>query len=159
LLQGSFDQVVSYVNAPLLAEQRGVSVAETRCDKSEDYANLVITRVVRNDDGHERTRQVDGTIFNERDPHIVGIQGLRLDVVPEGTLLVIPNTDKPGMIGRVGTLLGNAGMNIAGCKWAAPQSGERAVMVISLEEPVPPEVIEQLDAQPDLFGARQVDLR
>lgn len=159
LLQGSFDQVVSYVNAPMLAEQRGVSVSETKCDKSEDYANLVVTRVVRNDDGHERTRQVDGTIFNERDPHIVGIQGLRLDVVPEGTLLVIPNTDKPGMIGRVGTLLGGAGINIVGMQVGRTAVGERAVMVISLEEPVSPEIIEQLDAQPDLFGARQVDLR
>jgi D-3-phosphoglycerate dehydrogenase len=89
----------------------------------------------------------------------VGIQGLRLDVVPQGTLLVIPNTDRPGMIGRVGTLLGSANINIAGMQVGRTAVGERAVMVISLEEPVSPEIIEQLDGQPDLFGARQVDLR
>ena len=159
LLQPSFDKVVSYVNAPILAEQRGVSVSETKCDKSGDYSNLVITRVVRNDDGHERTRQIDGTIFNEHVPHIVGIQGLRVDVVPEGTLLVIPNTDKPGMIGRVGTILGNAQINISGMQVGRTEVGERAVMVISLEEPVEDRVLEELEKQDDLFGARQVDLR
>ncbi|MBV9467610.1 MAG: phosphoglycerate dehydrogenase [Abitibacteriaceae bacterium] len=159
LLQPSFDQVVTYVNAPILAEQRGVAVTETKCHKSEDYANLIETRVTRNDDSHQRVRQVDGTIFNERDPHIVGIQGLRVDVIPQGTLLIIPNTDKPGMIGSVGTILGSAGVNIVGMQVGRRNVGERAVMVISLEEPAPPEVLKQLDAQPDLFGARQVDLR
>ncbi len=159
LLQPSFDQVVSYVNAPILAEQRGVAITESKCARSEDYANLIVTRVVRNDQGRERVRQLDGTIFNERDPHIVGIQGLRVDVVPQGTLLVIPNTDKPGMIGRVGTILGEGGINIVGMQVGRRAVGERAVMVISLEEPVPEAVIAQLDAQPDLFGVRQVDLR
>jgi D-3-phosphoglycerate dehydrogenase len=159
LLQPSFDQVVSYVNAPMLAEARGVSVAETKCAKSEDYANLIVTRVTRNDDGHERAREVEGTVFNERDPHIVGIQGLRLDVVPQGTLLVIPNTDRPGMIGRVGTLLGNAGINIVGMQVGRKAVGERAVMVISLEAPIPDKLVDELNQQPDLFGARQVDLR
>jgi len=159
LLQPSFDQVVTYVNAPILAEQRGVAVTESKCARSEDYANLIETRVARHDDGHQRVRQVDGTIFNERDPHIVGIQGLRIDVVPQGTLLILPNTDKPGMIGLVGTLLGSAGVNIVGMQVGRKQVGERAVMVISLEQPAPQQVLDQLDAQSDLFGARQVDLR
>lgn len=159
LLQPSFDQVVTYVNAPVLAEQRGVEVTESKCHKSEDYANLIETRVTRNDNGQQRVREVDGTVFNERDPHIVSIQGLRLDVVPEGTLLVIPNTDRPGMIGLVGTILGSAGVNIVRMQVGRRNVGERAVMVITLEEPAPQEVITHLDAQPDLFGARQVDMR
>ncbi len=159
LLQGSFEQPVSYVNAPTLAQSRGVTITEIKCDRSDDYANLVETRVVRNDDGHERTREVDGTIFNEKEPTIVKIQGLRVDVRPEGTLLMIPNTDKPGMIGRVGTLIGKAGVNISGMQVGRTAVGERAVMVLNLDGPVPPEVIAELDAQDDLFGARQVDLR
>ncbi|MDQ3812839.1 MAG: phosphoglycerate dehydrogenase [Armatimonadota bacterium] len=159
LLQPSFDQVVSYVNAPILAEQRGVSVTETKCAKSEDYANLIETRVTRSDDGRPHVVQIDGTIFNERDPHIVGIQGLRVDVVPEGTLLIIFNTDKPGMIGVVGSILGSAGMNIEGMQVGRRKVGERAVMAITLEYPAPPYVLEQLSRQHDLFGVRQVDLR
>jgi D-3-phosphoglycerate dehydrogenase / 2-oxoglutarate reductase len=159
LLQSSFEQPVSYVNAPALAHARGVTVTEIKCDSIEDYANLVETRVVRNDAGYQRTRQIDGTIFNDKDAAIVKIQGLRVDVRPEGTLLVVPNTDKPGMIGRVGTILGNAGANIAGMQVGRTAVGEKAVMVLNLEEPVSPEVIAELDAQPDLFGARQVDLR
>lgn len=158
LLQPSFDQVVSYVNAPVLAEARGVTVTESKSGQSEDYANLIETTVIRNDEGHERARQIDGTVFNERDPHIVSIQGLRVDVIPEGTLLVVPNTDRPGMIGHVGTILGNAGINIVGMQVGRKEVGERAVMVLSLEAPVPQEVIEQLDEEDDLFGARQIDL-
>jgi D-3-phosphoglycerate dehydrogenase len=157
LLQPSFDTPVTYVNAPLLAQQRGVGITESKSARSEDYANLIETRVVRSDNGHERTREIDGTVF-ERAPHIVAIQGLRVDVVPEGTLLVIPNTDRPGMIGRVGTLLGDDGINIVGMQVGRKERGERAVMVLSLEEAVPPATIAKLDAMEDLFGARQIDM-
>lgn len=159
LLQSSFDQVVSYVNAPMLAEARGVAIVETKDSRSGDYANLIETRVTRNDDGHQRVRQVDGTVFNGREAHIVGIQGLRVDVVPEGTLLVLPNTDKPGMIGVVGTILGSSGVNIVAMEVGRKNVGERAVMVISLEAPVEQEVLDKLNEQADLFGVKQVDLR
>ncbi|MDF2440109.1 MAG: D-3-phosphoglycerate dehydrogenase / 2-oxoglutarate reductase [Abditibacteriota bacterium] len=159
LLQDAFGGTVSYVNAPMLAEQRGLAVTEVKKSKSGDYANLIETCVTRVDNDHQRVRQIDGTVFNGREAHIVGIQGLRVDVVPEGTLLVIPNTDKPGMIGTVGTLLGSAGINIVSMEVGRRNVGERAVMVISLEEPVAAEVLDKLNEQPDLFGARQVDLR
>ncbi|HEX8552604.1 MAG TPA: phosphoglycerate dehydrogenase [Abditibacteriaceae bacterium] len=157
LLQPSFDTPVTYVNAPMLAQQRGVGITESKSARSDDYANLIETRVVRNDDGHERAREIDGTVF-ERVPHIVAIQGLRVDVVPEGTLLVIPNTDRPGMVGRVGTLLGDAAINIVGMQVGRKERGERAVMVLSLDEAVPQSTLEQLDAMEDLFGARQIDM-
>ena len=159
LLQPSLDQVVSYVNAPLLAEQRGITITESKCSKSESYANLIESRVTCNEDGQLKVRQVDGTVFHEHEARIVGIQGLRVDVVPEGTLIIVFNTDKPGVIGRVGTLLGNESVNIVGMQVGRKQVGERAVMVISLEEPAPQTVIDQLNAMPDLFGGRQVDLR
>jgi D-3-phosphoglycerate dehydrogenase len=158
LLQPSFDQAVTYVNAPTLAEARGVAVSETKCAKTKGYANLIEARVTFNDEGRQRVRQIDGTIFNGRDPHIVGIQGLRVDVVPEGHLLVIPNTDRPGMIGVVGTILGKAGVNIIAMHVGRKNFGERAVQVLTIENPVPPEAIAELDAHPDLFGARLVDL-
>lgn len=159
LLQPSFEQPVTYVNAPQLAEARGVALRETKCDQTKGYASLVEARVNWNDDGRIRVRQIDGTIFNGRDPHIVGIQGLKLDVPTQGNLLVLFNTDKPGMIGTVGTLLGSAGVNIIGMHVGRKTMGERAVTVLTCEEPIPDEVLRQLDAQPDLFGARQVDLR
>lgn len=158
LLQGQVEQV-TYVNAPALAEARGIEVVETKRAKSGDYANLVQTVSVRNDNGHHRTRQVDGTIFNGTEPHIVEIQSLRVDVVPEGTILLIPNHDRPGMIGSVGTILGEAKVNIVGMQVGRRAVGERAVMIIKLEEPVSQEVIAKLDAVPDLFGARLIDLR
>lgn len=157
LLQPSFDHVVSYVNAPTLAAERGVVITETKRQNPHGYANLVETRVVRDDNGRQRVRQIDGTLFNT-EPFIVGIQGLRIDVHPSGHLLVIFNTDKPGMIGTVGALLGAAGINISGMHVGRKEVGERAVMVVSVEKSVPPEVLEELMKHPDLFGARQVDL-
>ena len=159
LLQGAFEQTVSYVNAPQLAQSRGIEIKEARQNKSGDYANLIESRVTRNDNGHQRVRAIEGTIFNGREAHIVGIQGLRVDVVPRGTLLILPNTDKPGMIGVVGTILGQSGINIGAMEVGRKAVGERAVMVISLEEPVGQDVLDKLNAQADLFGARQVDLR
>jgi D-3-phosphoglycerate dehydrogenase len=158
LLQGTVDNV-SYVNAPALAEARGIQIIEKKVGTSGDYANLVETISTRNDGDHIRTRQVDGTIFNKKDPHITEIQGLRVDVVPDGTLLLIPNHDRPGMIGHVGTILGDAGVNIVGMQVGRKAVGERAVMIINLEEPVSDEVIAKLDSVPDLFGARLIDLR
>jgi D-3-phosphoglycerate dehydrogenase len=158
LLQGTVENV-SYVNAPTLAEARGIEVIEKKMQTSGDYANLVETISTRNDEDHIRTRQVDGTIFNKKDPHITSIQNLRVDVVPDGTLLLIPNHDRPGMIGHVGTILGDAGVNIVGMQVGRRAVGERAVMIINLEEPVSDDVIAKLDAVPDLFGARLIDLR
>ena len=83
---------------------------------------------------------------------------LRVDVVPEGHCSV-PNTDKPGMIGLVGTILGSSGVNIVAMEVGRKNVGERAVMVISLEAPVEQEVLDKLNDQADLFGVKQVDLR
>ena len=159
LLQGSFDQPVTYVNAPALAESRGVAVKESKESRSVGYADLIQTRVARNDNGHGRVRQIDGTVFNGGEPRIVAIQGLRVDVTLGGTMLIIPNTDKPGMIGIVGTILGQAGINITAMEVGRKNIGERAVMIISLEKPVEDSVMQKLSSHPDLFGARQVDLR
>ena len=158
LLSGQVDNV-SYVNAPTLAQARGVEVVESKRASVGDYANLVATCSTRDDNGHSRSRQVDGTVFNGREAHIVSIQDLRVDIVPEGTILLIPNHDRPGMIGHVGTILGRHKVNIAGMQVGRKAVGERAVMIINLEEPVSQEVINELDAVPDLFGARLIDLR
>jgi D-3-phosphoglycerate dehydrogenase len=158
LLQDTVENV-TYVNAPQLAKARGIEIEERKSAASGDYANEIETNSVRNDDGHIRSRLVSGTIFNDKEPHIVAIQGLRVDVVPDGTLLMIPNHDRPGMIGAVGTILGAHNVNIAGMQVGRRAVGERAVMVIKLEEPVERAVITELDAVPDLFGARLIDLR
>jgi D-3-phosphoglycerate dehydrogenase len=158
LLMGTVDNV-SYVNAPALAEARGIQVIQTKNPDSPNYQNLVQTKSHRFDEGEMRFRGVDGTIFNGTEPHIVSIQGLRVDVVPEDVLLLIPNHDSPGMVGKVGTILGDANVNIVGMQVGRKAVGERAVMLINLDEPVSDEIIEKIDAVPNLFGARIIDLR
>ena len=143
---------VSFVNAPQIAEQRGISVRETTSSDALDYVNLI---VVRGDQG----THVAATLFGKHQaPRIVGIDGHQVDLPPARYMLVVHNDDSPGMIGRVGTVLGEAGLNISNMDVGQSPSGEAALMVIATETPVPPEVVELVTRQTGVQSARAIDL-
>ncbi len=143
---------VSFVNAPQIAEQRGISVRETKSSDALDYVNLI---VVRGDQG----THVAATLFGKyQAPRIVGIDGHQVDLPPARHMLVVHNDDSPGMIGRVGTVLGEAGLNISNMDVGQSPSGEAALMVIATETPVPPEVVEVVTRQTGVQSARAIDL-
>src|SRR6476661_972012 len=143
---------VSYVNAPQIAEQRGISVRETKSSDALDYVNLI---VVRGDQG----THVAATLFGKHQvPRIVGIDGHSVDLPPAQHMLVVHNDASPGMIGRVASVLGNAGLNISNMDVGQSPSGEAALMVIATETPVPAEVVEAVTRQPGVQSARAIDL-
>jgi D-3-phosphoglycerate dehydrogenase / 2-oxoglutarate reductase len=143
---------VSFVNAPQIAEQRGISVRETKSSDALDYVNLI---VVRGDQG----THVAATLFGKQQaPRIVGIDGHQVDLPPARYMLVVHNDDSPGMIGRVGTVLGEAGLNISNMDVGQSPSGEAALMVIATETPVPPEVVDLVTRQAGVQSARAIDL-
>jgi D-3-phosphoglycerate dehydrogenase len=143
---------VSYVNAPQIAEQRGISVRETKSSDARDYVNLI---VVRGDQG----THVAATLFGKHQvPRIVGIDGHQVDLPPARHMLVVHNDDSPGMIGRVGTVLGDAGINISNMDVGQSPSGEAALMVIATETPVPAEVVQHVTRQVGVQSARAIDL-
>ena len=143
---------VSFVNAPQIAEQRGISVRETKSSDALDYVNLI---VVRGDQG----THVAATLFGKsQSPRIVGIDGHQVDLPPAQHMLVVHNDDSPGMIGRVATVLGDAGLNISNMDVGQSPSGEAALMVIATETPVPPSVVDLVTAQPGVKSARAIDL-
>ena len=143
---------VSFVNAPQIAEQRGISVRETKSSDALDYVNLI---VVRGDQG----THVAATLFGKHQaPRIVGIDGHQVDLPPARHMLVVHNDDSPGMIGRVATVLGEAGLNISNMDVGQSPSGEAALMVIATETPVPAEVVEQVTRQAGVQSARAIDL-
>jgi D-3-phosphoglycerate dehydrogenase len=143
---------VSFVNAPQIAEQRGISVRETKSSDALDYVNLI---VVRGDQG----THVAATLFGKsQSPRIVGIDGHQVDLPPARHMLVVHNDDTPGVIGRVGTVLGDAGCNISNMDVGQSPSGEAALMVIATESPLPPSVIDLVTAQPGVKSARAIDL-
>ena len=123
---------VNLVNALLVARNRGLHVAEQKSDEPADnYTNLISLRV---DSAGSFVRQVAGTVING-DPHIVRVDDYRVDVVPGGGyLLFCHHTDRPGVIGRIGTLLGNHDVNISFMQVGRRQPRGEAMMVLGLDE-------------------------
>jgi D-3-phosphoglycerate dehydrogenase len=131
---------VNAVNAPRLAEERGIEVTESKTRQTEDFQSLVTVTV---NDGDE-SLTVSGTLFAGDDPRIVRIDGYRVDAIPSGHMLVARNYDKPGVIGLIGSVLGDNDINIAGMFNARETIGGEALTVYSLDVDVPDEVLEQL---------------
>jgi D-3-phosphoglycerate dehydrogenase len=147
-------ETVNLVNAPALARSRGIRVTEERSTQPTDYASL-ITASVRT---HQEERSVSGTIFHGVGPRIIQINDYRVDVLPEGHAIVVEQIDRPGIIGRVGTLLGQHGINIAFMQVGRKEIGGRAVMVIMVDTPAPPELLEQIrQSHEAILDVHQVD--
>ncbi|MCU1428269.1 MAG: D-3-phosphoglycerate dehydrogenase [Actinomycetia bacterium] len=146
------DEPVSFVNAPQLAEQRGVSVRETKSSDARDYANLIS---VRGSGGPH----VAGTLFGKQEaPRIVGIDDHIVDLPPSSHMLVVHNEDRPGMIGLVATILGEAKLNISDMGVGRSSTGAAALMAIATDTPVPAELISRIVSMPGIQTARAIDL-
>ncbi|MFB6193496.1 MAG: phosphoglycerate dehydrogenase [Halobaculum sp.] len=145
---------VNAVNAPRIAEDRGVEVTESKTRQSEDFRSLV-TVTVR---GGDRELSVCGTLFAGEDPRIVRIDGYRVDARPYGQMLVARNRDEPGVIGFVGSVLGEAGVNIAGMYNARETRGGEALTVYNLDDSVPEAAIEELLSDDRLVSVTQISL-
>jgi D-3-phosphoglycerate dehydrogenase len=142
VLKGFFgatsDEPVSYVNAPQLAAERGIEVKDSSTSSTVDWINLVSV----SGGGH----QIAGTLVGLRaEPRLVQIDGHTLDVPPSAHLIIVHNDDRPGVIGRVGTILGDAGVNIADMDVGrSAKTHAAALMVIATTEAVAPEVVDAL---------------
>jgi D-3-phosphoglycerate dehydrogenase len=140
LLQPILTESVNLVNAPIIAEGRGIRIIESKSTAPEDYTTLLVVKVKM--DKGEKT--IEGTLFGKKDIRIVTIDGYPIDIVPEGALLVTTHIDKPGIIGRVGTVLGNNGVNIAGMHVGREGIGKQAVMVLNVDDTVSESVMKQI---------------
>lgn len=156
LLGHILDEPVNLINAPVVAEARGIRVVESRSREPQDYPSLITCRVTT--DGKEQA--LAGALFGRNDPRIVRFGEYRVDFQPSGHMLVSMHIDKPGMIGRVGTLLGEHHINIAGMHVgrSRPEPGGLSVMVLALDNPVPPEILAQLRELDGIMSATVVEL-
>jgi D-3-phosphoglycerate dehydrogenase len=149
------DEPVSFVNAPQLAEERGLTVRETKLTSARDYVNLVELRGVH----QGRVTEVAGTLYGTNEaPRIVGIDDHIVDLPPSRHMLVVRNSDVPGMIGRVGTILGEAKVNISDMDVGVSPEGDAALMALSTSSPVPEDVVAQILAEPGVVDARAIEL-
>ncbi|MEE8147121.1 MAG: phosphoglycerate dehydrogenase [Longimicrobiales bacterium] len=154
VLQTFMEEAVNTVNAPYLVKQRGIVVNESTTRATEDYTNLITVELVT-DKGRGT---VSGTIFGRKNPRIVRIDEVSLEAMPEGPILVFSNRDTPGVIGRVGTILGNNKINIAGIQLGRTAPQEDAVAVLNVDQPVNESVIAELLALPNLYYAKTITL-
>jgi D-3-phosphoglycerate dehydrogenase / 2-oxoglutarate reductase len=139
--QGRSDQPVNYVNAPLIAAERGVEVREERRRASRDFTNLV--RVEALVDG-EQVRVAGTTIGNDDRLWLVSALGFELDMELAPLLVFFRYDDVPGVIGRVGTMFGDAGINIANMTVSRTRRGGKALMALSIDQPAPTELVDRL---------------
>ena len=148
---------LNFVNTPALAKERGLKVETSHIRESTDYTSLVTLRLVSKGDGGESV--ASGTLIGPRmQPLIVEALGFTIDMAPEKHTLFIRNEDRPGMIGKVGTILGEHGINIGNMAVGRKAPGSPAAMAITVDEPVPDEVIEDLLEIPGFTDARAVSL-
>ncbi len=156
-LKGVFEPLewqVNAVNAPQVAADRGIEVRELMSHTSEDFQSLVTVRVTN--DGHEVS--VCGTQFAGGEPRIVRIDGYRVEAIPHGHMLVARNRDEPGVIGFIGTVLGEAGINIAGMFNGREVIGGEALSVYNLDEPVSDDVLARLNRDDRIIETKYISL-
>jgi D-3-phosphoglycerate dehydrogenase len=154
VLKGVFSDVVeeqvTYVNAPLLAEQRGLEVSLSSDIESPDYRNLITVRGAMAD-GTAVT--VSGTLFGKNQlPKLTEVDGFDIDLDLSGYLLFFVYTDRPGVVGTVGAALGQASVNIAGAQVSRTTRGGEALMAVTVDSPVTAELLGEIG---EGIGARQ----
>ena len=156
VLKGLLDPVVketvNYVNAELIAAGMGIELVESRSSHLDKYTNLITVRF------HAKscTREISGTVFAREELRIVDFFGYKLDFEPTPYVIAIQNVDLPGTIGRIGTLLGRHGINIAAMQWS--RKGEKAVSFVSVDGEVSDAVLKELVATEGVLKATMIKL-
>jgi D-3-phosphoglycerate dehydrogenase len=152
LLEAISDQV-NMVNAPVIARERGIKVIESKSTRPSDFASAITTRV-----SGCLERLVAGAVFHGGQPRIVRIDDFMLEAIPEGPTLLLLNHDRPGVVGHVGTVLGEEGVNISRMQLALVKERNEACMLVNVDSAPSANVMERLRSLPHMISAQLVDL-
>jgi len=152
VLSPFLQESINYVNAPGMAKSRGIRIKEVKFKDTENFANLIKVRVTTDKD----YCCVKGTLFG-KEGRIVMINDYRVDFVPKGWLMIGPHIDRPGMIGKVGTILGASRINIASMQVGRSEKAGNQMMVLAVESAIPQDVLEQLKAVDGILAATMVN--
>jgi len=153
-LMSRSSESVNLVNAPVLAQERGIQVLESKSYTPQDYLSLFGAAVHMAD---RPSLRVTGTVFGRQEARIVSMDGYRIDVIPEGLVLFCWHHDQPGIIGHVGTLLAGHAVNIAGMQVGRESLGGQAVMAVSVDHPILVQVQREIEQHPAIMRTRLVD--
>jgi len=154
LLYPILKEDVNYVNAPVVAKERGINVIESTTSKSEDFISLIKLRVKTS----KEERLVAGTIFGKSDPWIVQVDQFRIEAVPDRYMLLFHTFDRPGVIGNIGTSLGTHGINISRMQFGRERVEGKSLLLLSTDGPVLKEYIEQMKKLPHIISIDSIEI-
>jgi D-3-phosphoglycerate dehydrogenase len=154
LLTPYMGEVVNFVNASIIARDRGITVRESKSSSSEDFASMVTITAM----GGEERNVVAGALFGTKDFRIVQINDFVIEAIPKGNMLLIQNYDRPGVIGNIGTALGNRNINIATMQFSRDRMGGNAISLLHLDSVISKEVIEVLSRLSNVVSVKHIEL-
>lgn len=152
ILDPVLGEPVNYVNALFIAKERGIEVREIKGKEAGDYQSLVKITLITKDD----KAQVAGTLLSKRDPRIVQINDISMEIIPEGNMIFLRNHDRPGVIGNIGTLLGNNNINIGHMHFGRKEVGGIAYSVITVDATLTDEIIEKIKGLPNVLEVKSI---
>ena len=152
MLNPILETAVNYVNAPSLAKERGITVREVKNKETANFSNLLTVRVST----EKKTVTLKGAHF-VTEGRIVTIDGYRVDVDPHKRILVCPHTNCPGIIGKVGSIMGDAGINISGMQVSKTEQEGTNIMVLIVDNDIPDDVMAKVKSVDGIFGAKLIN--
>ncbi len=156
LMKGIFDPIleedVNYVNALLIAKERGIKITEKKTSKITDFANLISVEF----DTGKKKHFIMGTLFANKDARIVKMDEFYVEAIPDGYMLVVSNNDVPGVVGQLGTLLGKHGINIAEMSFGRDKKTGKAISLLNVDSEVSDALLKKLRCVKDINDVKRV---
>jgi D-3-phosphoglycerate dehydrogenase len=154
LLTPFVGETVNYVNAPIMAKERGIKITESTRAEAEDFASLIaLTARSKMEQNY-----IAGTLFGRKELRIVKLNDFFIEAIPEGHILLVNNYDKPGVIGNIGNALGSRNINIATMQFGRDRMGGNAISLLHLDVPLPPGMVGDILRLPNIISVRQIQL-
>lgn len=154
MLTPILEETVNFVNAPFIARERGIEIKETISSDAGDYQSLITMKLK----SRKKDLTVSGTLFSKKDPRIVNIDVLTVEIIPEGSMLFLYNNDKPGVIGNIGTILGKNSINIARMHFGREKAGGKAISVVNIDSPLSDKLLEEIKSLPNILAVKVINL-
>ncbi|MFQ5455442.1 MAG: phosphoglycerate dehydrogenase [Nitrospirota bacterium] len=154
LLSPVLKETVNYVNAPIIARERGIEVEELKIDEAGDFSSLIVIRVKAKD----KEGKITGALYSSKDPRIIEVDNFSIEIIPEGTMLMLSNNDRPGVIGSIGKILGDKNINISRMQFGRERPGGIAISVIGIDTDVTPEFLDKIKQLPNVLSVKQISL-
>ena len=154
LLDSILNETINYINAPVIARERGIKIVEVKSSETKDFNNMIALTVKTS----KEVSQTAGAVFGKDDLRIVQVNEFSVEIVPEGYMLAVSNDDQPGVIGNLGTTLGNNKVNIARLHLSRDAQAKKALVILNTDSAVGTDVLEILRKLPHVLSIKPIKM-